>query len=77
MIVFVNNVEISIYRGARVKDVLRAYFRCIHQEFPEKDPVTLDQYGNIIEMDGRLSQLKRIYTLDIEALNQTGNYENF
>lgn len=77
MIVFVNNVEISTYGGARVKDVLRAYYRCIHQDFPDKSPVTLDQYGNIIEMDGRVSQLNRIYTIDNEALNQTGNNENF
>lgn len=77
MIVFVNNVEISIFSGARVQDALRAYYRNIHQNFPDMAPVTLDQYGNIIEMDGKVSQLKRIYTIDNESLNQTVNYENF
>ena len=77
MIVFVNNVEISVFKGGRVEDVLRSYYRGIHQDFPEKAPVTLDQFGNIIEMGGRVSQLNRIYTIDNEALNQTGNNENF
>ena len=77
MIVFVNNMEISIFSGARVIDVLRAYYRSIHQGFPDKTPVTLDQNGNTIEMDGRISHLKRIYTIDDETLNQSGNYENF
>ena len=77
MIVFVNNVEISIFNGARVVDVLRIYYRSIQQDFPKISPLTLDQYGNIIEMDGRVSQLKRIYTIDNEALNQVGNYEDF
>ena len=77
MIVFVNNVEISIFNGARVVDVLRAYYRSIHQDLPDRTPLTLDQNGNIIEMEGRVSSLKRIYTIDNEALNQIGNYEDF
>ena len=77
MIVFVNNVEISIFSGARVRDALRAYYRSIQQDFPFSAPITLDQYGNIIELNGEVSQLKRIYTIESEALNQKGNYENF
>lgn len=77
MIVFVNNVEITIFSGSKVKDALSAYYRSIHQGFPVQAPVTLDQYGNIIEMDGRVSQLNRIYTIDNETLNQRGDYEDF
>ena len=77
MIVFVNNVEISIFSDARVVDALRAYYRSIHQHFPDKTPIMLDQYGNIIEMDGKVSRLKRIYTIENEALNHPGDYEDF
>ena len=77
MVVFVNNVEISIFSGARIQDALRAYYRSMHQDFPDKAPVTLDQYGNIIEMDGKVSRLKRIYTIDNDVLTHTGHYENF
>ena len=77
MIVFVNNVEINIFSGATVKDAIRAYYRNIQQNFPDKAPITLDQYGNIIEMNGKVSQLKRIYTIESEALNPKGTHENF
>lgn len=77
MIVFVNNVEIHIFRGAKVKDVLRAYYRNIQQDFPISTPITLDQYGNIIELNGKVSKLKRIYTIGSETLKPNGDYENF
>jgi hypothetical protein len=77
MTVFVNNAELAIFNGAKVIDVLRAYYLNIQQEFPVDAPVILDQFGNIIEMDGEISNLKRIYTLDNEALNENGDNENF
>lgn len=77
MTVFVNNAELRIFTGAKLIDVLRAYYLSIQQDFPASIPVTLDQYGNIIEMDGEISNLKRIYILDNEVLNENGDYENF
>lgn len=77
MIVFVNNAELRIFKGAKVIDVLQAYYRSVQQDFPDNAPVTLDQFGNIIEMDGEICDLKRIYTLDNEVLNENENNENF
>ncbi len=77
MTVFVNNAELRIFNGAKVIDVLRAYYRNIQLDFPEMAPVILDQFGNIIEMDGEVANLKRIYTLESEVLNENEGYENF
>ena len=77
MTVFVNNSELRIFDGAKALDVLRAYYRSIQLDFPEMAPVILDQFGNIIEMDGEVANLKRIYTLESEALNENEGYENF
>ncbi|MDY0102458.1 MAG: hypothetical protein RBS07_05930 [Lentimicrobium sp.] len=77
MTVFVNNSELIIFDGAKVIDVLRAYYRSIQLDFPEPAPAILDQFGNIIEMDGEVSNLKRMYTIESEVLNENEDYENF
>lgn len=76
MTVFVNNMEIRVFRGARVKDAIRAYFAGIREAIPYEWPVIADQYGNITDYDGELLSLQRLYTIDHRIANETEPYEN-
>jgi hypothetical protein len=77
MTVFVNNIEVNLFSGARVIDAIRAYYTNIHHNLPDEIPVALDDFGNIVEMDGEISHLQRLYTIDHEVLLETDQYENF
>ena len=56
MKLFVNNEEITIYHGARVLDVIRAYYVQHNKKLPRKLPIVCDAYGNSIAPDGELSE---------------------
>ena len=61
MKVFVNNEEITIHHGARVLDVIRAYYAQHNKKLPCKLPIACDVYGNSIAPDGELSEGNHLY----------------
>lgn len=61
MKVFVNNEEMTIFNGAKVLDVMRAYFSKNNIKLPCKLPIVTDGYGNTIAPDGQLSEGNHLY----------------
>ena len=61
MNVFVNDVPVKTYYGAKVKSAICAYFR--DHNIPLKTEVkeVRDAYGNLIDMDGAIRSNSRIY----------------
>ncbi|MBW6490044.1 MAG: hypothetical protein K0B15_02505 [Lentimicrobium sp.] len=76
MTVFVNNLEIKVFRGARVMNAIKLYYSGIYEEIPKELPVIVDHYGNIIDFDGELLNLQRLYIIDPQVLNKADQYEN-
>ncbi|MCB9016461.1 MAG: hypothetical protein H6541_11740 [Lentimicrobiaceae bacterium] len=64
MVIFVNNISISLFEGAKLIDAIRSYYRVLHQTIPEELPIVVDNYGNIIEPDGELSAQSHFYFID-------------
>ena len=61
MKLFVNDKEITIHHGAKVLDVIRAYYVQRKKRFPCKLPIVTDAYGNSIAPDGELSEGNHLY----------------
>ena len=61
MIVYVNDVPVKTYYGAKVKSAIMAYFR--DHDLPPKTPVkeVRDAWGNLIAMDGAIRSNTKIY----------------
>ena len=61
MIVYVNDIAVKTYYGAKVKSAVWAYFR--DHDIPLKTEVkeVRDAYGNRIDMDGAIRSNSRIY----------------
>ena len=64
MQIFVNDKEISIHNGAKVLDVLRAYYTQLDKTLPKKLHIITDAYGNSIAFDGELSKGSHLYILN-------------
>ncbi len=54
MKITVNNVSLSIFEGAKVKDAMRMYYAKIGKHFPDKIPVVRDTFGHRLGLDGAL-----------------------
>lgn len=63
MIVYVNDIPVKTYYGAKVKSAIMAYFR--DHDMSPKTPVkeVRDAYGNLIAMDGAIRANTKIYCL--------------
>ncbi len=61
MKLFVNDKEITIHHGAKVLDVMRAYYVQRNKRLPCKLPIVTDAYGNSIAPDGELSEGNHLY----------------
>ncbi|MDD2564892.1 MAG: bifunctional UDP-sugar hydrolase/5'-nucleotidase [Salinivirgaceae bacterium] len=61
MKLYIDDEEISIYNGAKVLDVVRAYFAQRNEKLPNKLPVVTDAYGNSVELNGELSEGNHLY----------------
>ena len=48
MKIFINNKEVIIHHGAKVLDVIRAYYIKKRKKLPDKLPVVSDVYGNSV-----------------------------
>jgi len=61
MKIFVNDEKVEIFQGAKVLDVIRAYYAQHGQKLPGKLPIVTDGYGNSIAPDGELSEGNQLY----------------
>ena len=63
MIVFVNNSEVCIFEGARVKDAVNKYYSqlLIRVELNKREVKVHDIHGNPVMQDGSLSEGDHIY----------------
>lgn len=61
MKIFFNNEEITIFYGAKVLDVVRAYYAQHDKKLPSTLPIITDGYGNSIAPDGELSEGNHLY----------------
>ena len=61
MIVFVNDIPVKTYYGAKVKSAVMAYFR--DHDLPAKTPIkeVRDAYGNLLDLDGFIRSNAKIY----------------
>lgn len=75
MTLFVNNIEFHLFGGAKATDAVRAYYRAFEYDLPPQFPVVLDSYGNIIEPDGELTPMQRIYLIEFQ--NHNNEHERY
>ena len=67
MKVFVNDVEIEIFCGARARDAVLSYLGGIGRRARKEKIVIRDRWQNVISDDSPMSENRRIY---IEISNQ-------
>ncbi|MDD2344575.1 MAG: hypothetical protein PHI36_04895 [Bacteroidales bacterium] len=60
MIIFVNDEEVNIHKGAKVADAMRAYYAQRKLKTPFRMSVT-DAFDNSIALDGELREGNKIY----------------
>ena len=61
MIVFVNDIPVKTYYGAKVKSAVMAYFRDRNMPPKTQAKEVRDAYGNLIDMDGSIRANSKIY----------------
>jgi len=61
MNVTVNDIQLELYEGARVKDAVFKYYSNQGAVLPKAMPVVADQFGNIVDKDGRLIEGTVLY----------------
>lgn len=61
MKITINNVQIEIHNGAKVKDALIRYYSENKKKLPKSFPIVEDSYGNIVEEDGELSEGNKLF----------------
>lgn len=61
MFVYVNDIQVKTYYGAKVKSAIMAYFRD-HDLSPKTEIKEVrDAYGNLIALDGSIRSNSKIY----------------
>ncbi len=61
MRVFVNDIELKTYYGAKVKSAVLAYLRANHLPLTLDNIEVRDAYGNIVDLTGPMRPQSRIY----------------
>ncbi len=61
MKIYVNDKEVTLFHGAKVLDVVRAYYAQHNQTTPRELPTVTDGYGNTVALDGELSEGNHLY----------------
>ena len=61
MKIFINNKEVVIHNGAKVLDVIRAYYIQRNKKLPDRLPIVTDAYGNSVAPDGELREGNHLY----------------
>lgn len=63
MKILVNNTELNLQNGARVRDAIAGYYRHAGRRVPERLPVAEDRFGNIVAPDGALTEGNSLFIL--------------
>jgi 5'-nucleotidase len=63
MKITVNNTELTLQNGARVRDAIAGFYRHAGRKVPEKLPVAEDKFGNIVAPDGALTEGNTLFIL--------------
>ncbi|MDP4280988.1 MAG: hypothetical protein Q8867_02455 [Bacteroidota bacterium] len=63
MVIFVNNQEIRIFEGAKVRDAVLAYSREIYSALIKGKIRIVDRFGNNTDPDGTLSPNQSIFII--------------
>ena len=61
MKIFINDKQVTVFHGAKVIDVIRAYYLQEGKKMPSTLPIITDGYGNTVAEDGQLSQGNHLY----------------
>lgn len=61
MNVRVNDIQLELHEGARVKDAVFKYYSDQGEELPKTMPVVVDRFGNILDTEGRLLEESALY----------------
>lgn len=61
MKIFINDEEVITHHGAKVLDVIRAYYTQQGRKLPDKLPIVSDAYGNSVALDGELNEGNHLY----------------
>jgi hypothetical protein len=72
MKVFVNNIRIEVFAGAKAGDAVHAYFKRLHPNNSGPLPLIFDKYNNLIEPDGALTPDNQLFIVKSENIT---NYE--
>ena len=70
MKIFINDEEITIFHGATVKDVMRAYYVQHGKKIPCIMPTVTDTFGNSVAPDGELSEGNHLYIRKLKTTEQ-------
>ena len=70
MKIFINNEEITIFHGATVLDVVRAYYVQHNKSLPCIMPTVTDAYGNSVAPDGELREGNHLYIRKLKTTEQ-------
>lgn len=62
MTVLINDKEIEIFTGARVRDVLLKYSKEAYNAALSDENFIIDKNNNSIDLDGGVSEGQRLYT---------------
>jgi 5'-nucleotidase / UDP-sugar diphosphatase len=61
MKISVNDLQIELHNGAKVKDAIRKYYSQLGLKEPDQFPLVKDNYGNIIAVDGEMSNDNKLF----------------
>ncbi|MBK7212346.1 MAG: hypothetical protein IPH88_03400 [Bacteroidales bacterium] len=66
MLVYLDQKEIQVFRGARLMDALLAFSPKLFDKVVNGDCLILDRFGNITELDGPLREGQKLFTQKTE-----------
>lgn len=72
MKVFVNNIRVEVFDGAKARDAVFAYYRKLHTGISEPLPLIFDLYSNLVEPDGELTSNNQLFIVESDIKT---NYE--
>ncbi len=63
MKIIVNDTELDLHSGARVRDAIARYYKHAGRKVPKRLPVAEDRFGNIVAPDGALTDGNTLFIL--------------
>ncbi len=64
MKVTVNNIEVNVFQGAKVKEIVRIYYTKQNQKQPKELPLVRDSYGHKVGFEGSVLPNSALYIKD-------------